>query len=131
MKNRKGNKILLCNKCGRQVSDGSNFCPVCGADLRYQRNNSSSPSGYVNPNDESNFGYALLSFFMPYIGIVLYIVWFKEFPKRAKSCLNGIIAGVICIVIFACCVYSGILSSSSQYSYSTEGSSRGISIEND
>lgn len=122
---------MLCNKCGRRVSDGSNFCPVCGADLRYQKNSSSSSSGYVNPDDETNFGYTLLSFFMPYIGIVLYIVWFKEFPKRAKSCLNGIIAGVICIVIFVCCVFSGIFHLGSQYSYFTENSSSGISIQND
>ena len=116
---------MLCNKCGRKVVDGANFCPVCGADLRYQ---GSSPSGYVNPNDETNFGYTLLSFFMPYIGLVLYIVWFKEFPKRAKSCLNGIIAGVICIVIFICCVFSGIFHSESWHSYSKESTINVISI---
>ena len=121
---------MLCNKCGRKVVDGANFCPVCGADLRYQKNNSNSP-GYVNPDDEVNFGYTLLSFFMPYIGLVLYIVWFKEFPKRAKSCLNGLIAGVICLVILICCVFSGMFHSTSWQSYSNETKSNRISIHND
>ena len=40
---------MICNKCGRQVIEGANFCPVCGADLRYQRNNNSGSSGYINP----------------------------------------------------------------------------------
>ncbi|WP_278627591.1 zinc ribbon domain-containing protein [Thomasclavelia cocleata] len=111
---------MLCNKCGRQVIDGANFCPFCGADLRYQRNNNSGLSGYINPNDETNFGYTLLSFFMPYIGLVLYIVWLKEFPKRAKSCLNGLIAGIICIIILFCCVYSGRSHSNSWHRISPE-----------
>ena len=111
---------MLCNKCGRQVIDGANFCPFCGADLRYQRNNNSGLSGYINPNDETNFGYTLLSFFMPYIGLVLYIVWLKEFPKRAKSCLNGLIAVIICIIILFCCVYSGRSHSNSWHRISPE-----------
>lgn len=122
---------MLCNKCGRKIVDGSNFCPICGADLRYQNNNNSNSSGYVNPDDEANFGYTLLSFFMPYIGLVLYIVWFKEFPKRAKSCLNGIIAGVICIVILICCVFSGMFHSNSWQSFYSENITNGISIQND
>ena len=77
-------------------------------------------SGYINPNDETNFGYTLLSFFMPYIGLVLYIVWLKEFPKRAKSCLNGLIAGIICIIILFCCVYSGRSHSNSWHRISPE-----------
>lgn len=27
---------MYCKKCGKQVEDGSSFCPYCGADLREQ-----------------------------------------------------------------------------------------------
>ena len=82
---------MLCNKCGRQVIDGANFCPFCGADLRYQRNNNSGLSGYINPNDETNFGYTLLSFFMPYIGLVLYIITITVLSfKNEKKLMNMI-----------------------------------------
>ena len=28
---------MFCKKCGKQVEDGSSFCPYCGADLREQQ----------------------------------------------------------------------------------------------
>lgn len=66
---------MICNKCGRQVIEGANFCPVCGADLRYQRNNNSGSSGYINPNDETNFGYIIKFFHAVYrIGIIYCMV---------------------------------------------------------
>lgn len=87
---------MFCNKCGKQIPNDSKYCPECGVNI----------SGQNGRGDEGSFGYALLSFFIPIIGLVLFIVWNKEYPKRAKSCLYGIIAGVVIWVIFACCSFS-------------------------
>lgn len=87
---------MFCNKCGKQIPNDAKFCPECGASLNAQN----------SQGDEASFGYALLSFFIPVVGLVLFIVWNKEYPKRAKSCLYGIIAGVILWVVFVCCAAS-------------------------
>ncbi|MEG0367356.1 MAG: hypothetical protein RR585_11000 [Coprobacillus sp.] len=35
--------------------------------------------------------------------MVLFLVWNKEYPKKAKSCLYGLIAGVVLYVVLVCC----------------------------
>lgn len=35
---------MICQRCGKTVSDGATFCPYCGNDLR-QQTSSSAPSG--------------------------------------------------------------------------------------
>lgn len=97
---------MFCKNCGKQIPDNSNFCPKCGVNIK---SSSNQYTGYQsikknqNPDDASSFGYALLSFFIPVAGIVLFIVWNDEYPKRAKSCLNGIITGTVLYVVLLCC----------------------------
>lgn len=87
---------MFCNRCGKQIPDNSKYCPECGANVNAQN----------GQGDETSFGYALLSFFIPVVGLVLFIIWNKEYPKKAKSCLNGIIAGVVMWVVFVCCAFT-------------------------
>lgn len=108
---------MFCNKCGKQIPGDAKFCPECGANLTAQN----------GQGDETSFGYALLSFFIPVVGLVLFIVWNKEYPKRAKSCLYGIIAGVIIWVVFVCCAFSG----REEYTEFTSGTSWSEQIEAD
>ena len=53
----------------------------------------------ANPNnisiDASSFGYAVLGFFIPAAGLVLYLVWREQTPLRAKSAGKGALIGVI------------------------------------
>lgn len=106
--------MAFCSKCGRQIPDDVKFCPECGANLKsfkgqydnYQSINNSRLSPEEKEGDESSFGYALLSCFIPIAGIVLFVVWNKEYPKRAKSCLNGFIASVVLWVVLVCCIFS-------------------------
>jgi len=82
---------MYCYQCGKEVGDVK-FCPYCGAQLdgqtaqgTYQPINNQQTQ-YSQPGDEPSFGYALLSFFIPIVGIILFVVWNQEFPLRAKSC---------------------------------------------
>lgn len=115
---------MYCHQCGKEVGE-SKFCPYCGASLEYQ----SSQSGYYEPiqqnisygreDDESSFGFALLSFFVPIAGIVLYCLWYKEYPLKAKSCLKGFVSAIVLGVVAFCCFFSAIVGvlSEDEYSY--------------
>lgn len=76
---------MVCKKCGKYFSEGQ-FCPYCGS-AQYDSVN--------REQDESSLGFAVLCFFIPILGLILYIVWKDELPLRAKSCGKGGLAGLI------------------------------------
>lgn len=51
------------------------------------------------PDDAPSFGYAVLGFFIPVSGLILYLVWKEQTPLRAKSAGKGALIGVIVLVI--------------------------------
>lgn len=116
---------MYCYQCGKQLEDEVKFCPYCGAQIDAHTQNQSGEyrpidqnyqSPYPKQDDESSFGYALLSFFVPIVGLVLYLIWNKEYPLRAKSCIKGFIANIVVYVIVFCCFVSGIIGiASSEY----------------
>ena len=65
---------MFCQKCGKELPDGSSFCPYCGAHTNVSSNNSSF-GYYANKiNEESKkynvwaiagFAVAAVSFFLP------------------------------------------------------------------
>jgi len=53
---------------------------------------------YPQPNgvyDAPSGGYAVLGFFIPVVGLILYLVWKDQTPLRAKSAGKGALIGVI------------------------------------
>ena len=58
------------------------------------------------PNDSGSFGWAVLGFFFPIVGLVLYIVWRNEKPRCAKMAGGGALASVVLSVVsvaLSCC----------------------------
>ena len=64
------------------------------------------PPGYANPPvyypmmpprppDAKSTGFAVLGFFVPVAGLVLWLVWKDETPLKASSAGKGALAGVI------------------------------------
>lgn len=58
------------------------------------------------PEEKANVGLAILSFFIPIVGLVLYLTQKKDKPKTAKACgkcalASTIIYIIFCIIIFA------------------------------
>lgn len=74
--------------------------PVCGAPVSGDNN---SRGTYGNApaynNDSGSFGWALLGFFFPLVGLILYIVWKDEKPKSAKRAGKGALVSVILYLI--------------------------------
>lgn len=120
---------MYCHQCGKEVSDEAKFCPYCGAQLSQsdfqentQQNMNYQPNGTYQPlqqgqpryneEDAPSVGFAILSFFIPIAGFILFLVWNKELPLKAKSCLKGFVIGIVTYVVVMCCFISAIASQS-------------------
>lgn len=114
---------MFCSKCGKEVSDDSLYCESCGSRVGnttgYQnseyQNTGYKNTGYQNTDyqntgyqyqnmgpaklDKNSIGLNILSFFIPIVGLVLYLVNRKTSPIKAKGigiwALVGFIVNVI------------------------------------
>ena len=57
--------------------------------------------------DASSIGFAILGFFFPIVGLILFLIWKDQFPLKAKSCGKGALIGAIVVVVFS--IISAIL----------------------
>ena len=87
----------FCSKCSTATIEESTFCHKCGASVSntYVANTAQ----YVSTQDEKSFGFAVLGFFIPLVGLILYCVWKENTPLRASSAGKGAIVGAIVSVI--------------------------------
>lgn len=81
---------MYCRYCGKPVPEGADYCLNCGKYL----NGSEGVK-----NDSSSFGFALLGFLFPLIGLILYFVYDDKRPKRARSVGKGALVGVITKIV--------------------------------
>ena len=51
--------------------------------------------GEIASLDTPSPGFAVLGFFVPVVGLILFLVWKDNMPQKAKSCGKGALAGVI------------------------------------
>ena len=79
---------MLCPVCNKEVEDNVDVCPVCGCPLANAR----------AKQDSGNYGWWLLGFFFPLVGLILWLVWRENTPLRAKRAGWGALIGVITVV---------------------------------
>lgn len=84
---------MFCRNCGAEISEKAYVCPKCG--VKASDNNRE-----FDVVDEPNAGFAVLGFFIPLIGLILYLVWKDKTPLKARSCGKGALIGVIVSVVF-------------------------------
>lgn len=85
---------MYCSRCGREIDDKVLTCPYCGTKTMNNLNT------FIT-NDQPSFGYAFISFIIPIVGFILYLIYRDERPKRAKSALKGAAAGIIVGIFIA------------------------------
>lgn len=90
---------MYCRYCGKQIEEDARFCPYCGSAQQEERQAPPPQQRYVDPNDAPSGGFAVLGFFFPLIGLILYLVWKDELPQRAHSCGKGALVGVVVYVV--------------------------------
>lgn len=103
---------MNCKNCGRIVDDNSSFCSNCGTRFEHLQPPNTS-------DDNSGFGFAILGFFIPIVGLILFLIYDGKKPKRAKSAGKGALIGfitkivlsiifIILYVVFATSLFSNI-----------------------
>ena len=94
---------MYCKKCGKELDDSYKCCPFCGAMVNEEENypqNTVATNNKVASQDSGSIGWAFLGFFIPLIGLILYLVWHDNKPKTAKKCGVGALIGVISSIVF-------------------------------
>ena len=86
---------MYCRYCGKQIEEDARFCPYCGSAQQEERQAPPPQQRYVDPNDAPSGGFAVLGFFIPVVGLILFLVWQDTMPQRAKSCGKGALTAVI------------------------------------
>lgn len=75
--------MAYCRNCGAPISDKAVICPRCGV----AQSNSDSLT------DSGSLGWGVLSFFLPIVGLILFLVWRQEKPKSARVSGIGALIG--------------------------------------
>lgn len=85
--------MKYCAHCGAQLLDESVVCTSCGCAAPSKENTLDVPSTGLN----------ILSFLLPLVGLILYIVYHEKAPAKAKAigkwALIGFVVGIIVNVI--------------------------------
>ena len=111
---------MYCEKCRSKNSENSKFCVNCGSELSNFTNSSSNEQSIET--EGSKFGWGVLGFFFPIIGLVLFLTWKKDRPKSSKAAGIGALISVILnlvltIVIVVIGVTMGIRDVKNSYDY--------------
>lgn len=109
-----------CTNCGNKVDSNAFVCTHCGVKLRDDVSNQVS-----NSVDKGGFGWSVLGFFVPIVGLILYLVWKEERPRTAKSVGKGALAYLIfyiaiMVIGFIFGFASGITDVDDDYYYNEE-----------
>ncbi len=89
--------MKFCSHCGAQIEDDAVICVKCGRSVAGGK--STMPEA-----DAPSAGFSVLSFFIPLVGLILYLIWKETYPLKAKGCgkwaLIGFIANVVAGILY-------------------------------
>ena len=86
---------MYCRNCGKMVPDNAAYCPECGA----SQVNGPGPSYYNQNYDSGSIGWAVLGFFIPLVGFILWLIWMDSKPKCARMAGIGALVSVALNVV--------------------------------
>ena len=84
---------MFCRKCGKEVLDEAVICVHCGCAIQ---NNIAA----TNTTDAPSTGMAVLGFFIPLVGFIIWLINKETKPLMAKSAGKGALIGFIVSVAF-------------------------------
>ena len=93
--------MAYCKNCGTQIDDAAVICPHCGV--------AQDKMTVASSDDTGSFGWGVLGFCIPLVGLILFLVWKDTKPKNAKIAGKGaLIAVIIEVVLYAITAVAGI-----------------------
>jgi hypothetical protein len=84
---------MYCRNCGKEVGENADYCVHCGVSLREAANQNA--VGGSDFSESSAKWLGVLSFFVPLVGLILFIIYDKKSPSIAKYAVRGAVIGVI------------------------------------
>lgn len=92
--------MKYCSNCGNELNPNSEVCLNCGVKVK----NTS------NIEDNGGIGYTLLGFFIPVVGLILWLIWKDTKPNCSKAAKKGFITYIILwAVLMVASILLGIL----------------------
>ena len=105
---------MKCNTCGNDVREEAVYCPNCGerptAPKKVIKKDSSTDTNKVTTTTEKkekvgeadySFLWGLLGYFIPIVGLILFIVWRESKPKAAKAVgIGALIRAILMFIAF-------------------------------
>ena len=90
--------MKFCSHCGKELVDEAIVCPGCGCGVA----GGTKSKPVANPADDvPNMGLNIISFLLPIIGVILYILEHEKAPKKANQIGQWTICGVVVSIIFS------------------------------
>ncbi len=83
---------MYCTKCGQPIDDKAVMCVHCGYQFVQPQQ---------KPDDKPSTALAVLGFFIPIVGLILFLIYHDDKPKTAKSAGKGALAGFITGFVFS------------------------------
>lgn len=94
---------MYCKKCGKEINDNAVVCVHCGCAVEKRAN-----AIAAHHDDAPSKGFAILGFFIPLAGLILYLVNKNTAPLKAKSAGKGALIGFIVSIVLG--VITGVIS---------------------
>ncbi|HHT55105.1 MAG TPA: zinc-ribbon domain-containing protein [Acholeplasma sp.] len=85
--------MKYCTNCGSPLNDDQKYCLNCGFMINSEN--------LEENEDKGSVGFAILSFFIPIIGLIIFLMWHEKRPKTAKQAgFWALIGFVINILVY-------------------------------
>lgn len=95
---------MFCKKCGKEILDDAVICVHCGCSTQDNK------AALTNTNDAPSTGMAILGFFIPLAGLIVWLINKDTKPLMAKSAGKGALIGFIVSMVFSI-IYGAIVGS--------------------
>lgn len=90
--------MAYCPNCGNSVDDRCVVCPHCGVQIKQLQQ---------TEDDNGGCGWNILGFFIPLVGLILYLVWKNSKPKTAGAVGVGALIGVVVEILGYVIIFAG------------------------
>lgn len=92
-----------CKKCGQPLEVDYKVCPICGTKVRDEYHTNQTAND-ITQQHEMLWG--VLGFFVPLVGLILFLLWQEQKPLVAKYIGLGALIGFASRVVFGVAGFS-------------------------